>query len=158
MKRLAVAVAVAALAAMAFSLPLFAADPLPWPWKAKTPPDPALTQLTRVDDLAVAIDKSDPPIVSITVKATAPTAGYSELQLTYRLGDPNDLKFEFDARGRAPQEASAQVLAPVSIEAAYSGAPIAKVKVVEVYAKENCMGYSVQDGKAVECAPKPPAE
>jgi hypothetical protein len=149
--------ALAAAVAM-IAMPLLAADPLPWPWKSKTPPDPALALLSRVDDVTVSINKSEPPTISITVKATAPTPGFTELQLTNRLGDPNDLKFEFDARGRPPQDTTTQVLTPVTLEASYADAPIPKVKVIEVYANENCIGYSVPDGKTTECKPKPPQQ
>lgn len=151
MKRLPITLAVAAVAAVAFSLPLLAADPLPWPWKAKTPPDPALVELPHVDAVSVTIDKSNPPIISITVKAQAPAPDYSELQLTYRLGDPKDRIFSFDARGRAPQGAAADVVTPVSIDASYTDAPIGKFDVIEVYSKDNCVAYSVTESKTTEC-------
>lgn len=128
-----------------------AADPQAWPWKSKAPPDPALVTLPKIDDATASVDKS---IVSITVKAMAPTPGYSELQLTPRMGDPKDRIFAFDARGRAPQGMAAQVLTPVTIEASYADAPISKFDVIEVYAKDNCVGYSVTDGKRVECTSK----
>ena len=151
MRRLPLTLVVAALAAFAFSLPLLAADPLPWPWKAKTPPDPALVLLSHIDEVSVAIDKSNPPVLSITVKAQAPSPGYSELQLTYRLGDPKDRIFAFDARGRAPQDTAEQVITPVTIEAAYADAPIGNFDVIEIYAKDNCVGYSVTQSKVTAC-------
>lgn len=149
MRRLPITLAVA-VAAMAVSLPLLAADPLPWPWKAKTPPDPALVELSHVDDLSVVIDKSN-SILTITVRAQAPSPGYSELQLTYRLGDPKDRIFSFDARGRAPQDTPAAVLTPVTIESSYSDAPIGKFDVIEVYSNDSCVAYSVTDSKSVPC-------
>ncbi len=84
----------------------------------------------------------------------APTPGYSELQLTPRMGDPNDRIFAFDARGRAPQDVTDQVETAVNIEASYTGAPIGKFDVIEVYGKDNCMGYSLTDSKPVECSAK----
>jgi hypothetical protein len=149
MRRLPITLALAA-AAVAVSLPLLAADPLPWPWKAKTPPDPALVELSHVDDLSVVIDKSN-SILTITVKAQAPSPDYSELQLTYRLGDPKDRIFSFDARGRAPQDTAAALLTPVTIESSYSDAPIGKFDVIEVYSNDNCVAYSVTDSKSVPC-------
>ncbi len=149
MRRLPITLALAA-AAVAVSLPLLAADPLPWPWKAKTPPDPALVELSHVDDLSVVIDKSN-SILTITVKAQAPSPDYSELQLTYRLGDPKDRIFSFDARGRAPQDMAAALLTPVTIESSYSDAPIGKFDVIEVYSNDNCVAYSVTDSKSVPC-------
>ncbi|MEX1061140.1 MAG: hypothetical protein WED13_08975, partial [Methyloceanibacter sp.] len=96
------------LAVMTASLPLLAADPLPWPWKSKLPPDPALVQLVSVDDVSAVINKSNPPTVVITVNAQAPTPNYTELQLTPRMGDPKDLIFAFDAKGRPPQDMTIQ--------------------------------------------------
>ena len=150
MKRSTMFGALAALAAM--TLPLLAADSVPWPWSTKMPPDPALTPLTSVEDVSVTIDKSDPPTVAISVKASAPTPGYTELQLTPRMGDPEDLIFAFDAKGRAPQDMSAQVITPVTIDLKFSGAPIDKVGVVEIYAQSNCKAFSVTDNKAAECS------
>jgi hypothetical protein len=158
MKRLRLTVALAAAAALALTLPLHAADPLPWPWKAKLPPDPALVELTHVEDLSVAIDKANPPVLSITVKVEAPTPGFGELQLVYRVGDPKDRIFSFDARGRAPQNVAAQVLTPVTIEASYADAPVGNFDVIEVYAKDNCVAYSVTEGKKAECSTAVPPE
>lgn len=161
MQRFAIAAIIAVAAVIAEGiLPVAAAEPQTWPWKAKTPPDPALGLLTRVDSVAVDVSKSDPPVISVTVKATAPAADYTDLQLAYRLGDPNDLKFEFDARGRPPQKPPANPEpTPVTIDAAYRDAPVAKVKVIEVHAKDNCIGYSVTDNKTIDCVkPKVPAQ
>jgi len=147
-------VTIAALA-MLVATPVTAADTLAWPWKSKTPPDPALAMLSKITDLTATVDKS---IVSIVVKVDAPTPNYSELQLTPRMGDPNDRIFAFDARGRAPQDLNNQVITPVTIKASYSAAPIGKFDVIEIYAKENCMGYSVKDGKPVECSSNAPPQ
>ena len=89
---------IASAAVMTASLPLFAADPQPWPWKSKLPPDPALVELASVEGITVVINKSNPPTVAITVNASAPTPGFSEFQLTPRMGDPKDLIFAFDAK------------------------------------------------------------
>jgi hypothetical protein len=147
-------VTIAGLAMLA-TTPLLAADTLPWPWKSKMPLDPALVVLSKVNEVTATVDNA---VVSISVKVDAPTPQYSELQLTPRRGDPNDRIFAFDARGRAPQESVPDETDPVTIDAAYSDAPIGKFDVIEVYAKENCMGYSVKDGKPVECTSKPEAE
>jgi hypothetical protein len=145
---------IAAAAVLTASLPLLAADPQPWPWKSKLPPDPALVQLTSVEDVSVVINKSNPPTVAITVNASAATPGFTELQLTPRMGDPKDLVFAFDAKGRPPQDMTIQVITPVSFSVAYADAPIDKVGVIEVYAQGNCKGFSMTENKAVECTSK----
>lgn len=146
----------AGLAALALTGPLLAADPLPWPWKDKGPNDPALALLTSVEDVSVVVnDKSTPSTVAITVKATAPAPGFTELQLAYRMGDAEDLKFEFDARGRPPQDVTTEAATPVTISAEYADPPLAKLGIVEVYAKDNCMGFSIKDKTKVDCKPRP---
>jgi hypothetical protein len=107
--------------------------------------------LPRVDGVTASIDKE---IATISVQATAPTAGFSELALTPRIGDPKDRIFAFDIRGRAPQEAGAEAPAPVSLDVSFAGAPIGKFDVIEVNGKENCLGYSIPDAKTVECTSK----
>jgi hypothetical protein len=141
--------AVAAAAMMSASV--FADDALPWPWTSKSTPDPALAALTEIVDVAASIDKSDKPLVSITVNATAPTPNYSDLQLVPRMGDPKDLIFAFDAKGRPPQNVSDEAPTQVTISAKYSDAPVAKVGVIEVYGQKNCKALSITDNKAVEC-------
>jgi len=131
--------------------PLFAADALPWPWTSKMPPDPALVVLPKVDGVTAGIDKE---IVHINVKATAPTAGYSELALTPRIGDPEDRIFAFDIRGRAPQKIPEDELSPVSLDIAFKDAPIGKFDVVEVNGKDNCVAYSLTEAKEVLCTSK----
>lgn len=143
--------ALAATAILTGSLPLLA-EPLTWPWKDKTPSDPALVQLSSVENVTAAINKSDPPTVTVTVAALAPTPNFTELQLTPRVGDPNDLIFAFDAKGRPPQDFNTQVVTPVNFTAEYSQAPIEKVGIIEVYSQSNCKAFSVKDGKAVECS------
>jgi hypothetical protein len=145
--------AIAVLTILA-ATPAFAADPQPWPWKAKLPPDLALVVLSTVKSVTAKIDNA---ILRVSVEAEAPTPNYSEFQLTPRMGDPNDRIFVFDARGRSPDTVQAEVLSPATIEAAYSGAPIGKFDVIEIYGTANCMGYSVKDNKPVECTSKPPA-
>ncbi len=151
MNRAKLVAALAATAVLTGTLPLLAA-PLPWPWTDKTPPDPALVVLASVEDVTAAINKSEPPTVTITVAASAATPNFSELQLTPRMGDPNDLIFAFDAKGRPPQDLTTQVITPVTFTAEYSGAPIDKVGVIEVHAQSNCKAFSVKDNKPVECS------
>ena len=67
------------------------------------------------------------------------------------MGDPKDLIFAFDAKGRPPQDMTIQVVTPVSFSVEYSDAPIDKVGVIEVYGQSNCKAFSVTDNKAVEC-------
>jgi hypothetical protein len=143
---------IAALGIASAGGPLFAADPQPWPWKSKLPPDPALTVLSSVEDVTATIKESQPPIVTITVNASAPTPNYSELQLTPRMGDPKDLVFAFDAKGRPPQDLSTQVITPVTFTVEYVDAPIDKVGVVEVHAQGNCKAFSLTEKKAVPCS------
>ena len=150
MNRVKLVGALAATAILTGSLPLLA-EPLTWPWKDKTPSDPALVQLSSVENVTAAINKSDPPTVTVTVAALAPTPNFTELQLTPRVGDPNDLIFAFDAKGRPPQDFTTQVITPVTFTAEYTGAPIEKVGVVEVYGTSNCKAFSVKDNKPVDC-------
>jgi hypothetical protein len=142
---------VAAFALAGGATLLLAADAQPWPWKSKLPPDPALVVLTSVENVTATITKADPPKVTITVNASAPTPNYSELQLTPRMGDPKDQIFAFDAKGRPPQDLSSQVITPVSFTVEYIDAPIEKVGVVEVNAQEGCKGFSLTDNKEVPC-------
>jgi hypothetical protein len=141
----------ASLAVLTASFSLLAAEPLPWPWKSKLPPDPALVELVSVDDVSVVINKSDPPTVGITVNAQAPTPNYTELQLTPRMGDPKDLIFSFDAKGRPPQDMTIQVVTPVSFSVEYVDAPLDKVGVIEVNADGNCKAFSVTKNKVTAC-------
>ena len=142
---------VAAFALAGGATPPWAADAQPWPWKSKLPPDPALVVLTSVEGVTAAITKSDPPKVTITVSASAPTPNYSELQLTPRMGDPKDLIFAFDVKGRPPQDLSNQVITPVSFTVEFIDAPIEKVGVVEVNAQEGCKAFSLTENKEVPC-------
>jgi hypothetical protein len=151
MNRVKLVGALAATAILTGTLPLLAA-PLTWPWKDKTPSDPALVQLSSVEDVTVAINKSDPPTVTVTVAASAPTPNFSELQLTPRVGDPSDLVFAFDAKGRPPQDFNTQVVTPVNFTAEYSGAPIEKVGVIEVHTQSNCKAFSVKDNEPIDCS------
>ena len=141
-------------AVVLISASVLAADTIPWPWASKSTPDPALAALTEIGDVTASIEKSDKPLVSITVNATASTPNYSDLQLVPRMGDPKDLIFAFDAKGRPPQNVNDQAVTQVTISAKYSDAPIAKVGVIEVYGQKNCKAYSITDNKAVECTSK----
>src|SRR6478609_60921 len=66
MNRVKLVGALAATAILTGSLPLLA-EPLTWPWKDKTPSDPALVQLSSVENVTAAINKSAPPTVTVTV-------------------------------------------------------------------------------------------
>ncbi|HLC09317.1 MAG TPA: hypothetical protein VJK06_08540 [Methyloceanibacter sp.] len=144
-----------AICAMAMmSAAVLAADTIPWPWASKSTPDPALAALTEVGDLTATIEKSDKPLVAITVTATAPTPDYSDLQLVPRMGDPKDLIFAFDAKGRPPQNVSDEAPTQITISAKYSDAPTAKVGVIEIYGQKNCKAFSIADNKPVECTSK----
>jgi hypothetical protein len=145
---------VASAAVMTASLSLLAAEPETWPWKSKLPPNPALVELTSVESVTVTVNKSDPPIVAITVNASAPSPGFSEFQLAPRMGDPKDLIFSFDAKGRPSQDMATQVITPVTFSLEYKDAPIEKVGVVEVYGQSNCKAISVKDNKETECTSK----
>jgi hypothetical protein len=131
--------------------PLFAADPAPWPWKSKLPPDPALVTLTSIEDVTAAINKTDPPTVTITVNASAPALDFSELQLAPRIGDAKDLIFAFDAKGRPPQDLTTPMVTPVTFTVEYADAPIDKIGVVEVNAQGSCKAFSLTENKAVTC-------
>lgn len=137
------------------SLSLLAADTQQWPWKNTAPVDPALALLANVDTLTVSIGGSQPPTLTVSVGAQAPTPGFTELTLTPRFGDPNDVIFAFDARGRRPQEMTIQVLTPVRISAEYADAPLSSVGVIEVYAQGNCKAFSLKDKAEVECTMNP---
>ena len=130
-----------------------AADTQPWPWKEPKTPDPALALLSEVGQLAVTATEGES--LKISVEAQAPTPKFTELQFTPRIGDPKDLIFAFDVRGRPPQGFVAQVLTPVTIEAEYTDVPLVSVGVVEVYAQGNCKAFSLKDKKDVECTMKP---
>jgi hypothetical protein len=139
---------------LAASLSAAYADPLIWPWKDKMPPDPALAILSSVDSVSAAINKTNPPTVTIKVGASAPTPNFTELQLTPRIGDPKDQIFSFDAKGRPPQDMTIQVITRVEISAEYSDAPVESLGVVEVYGQANCKAFSLKDNKEVECSAK----
>ncbi len=151
MNRATLAGALAATAALTLSLPLLA-EPVTWPWKNKTPGDPALVNLASVEDVTASISKSDPPLLTINVSASAPTPNFTELQLTPRIGDPNDEIFAFDAKGRPPQDLTSQVVTPVTFTAEYTDAPTDKVGVVEIHTTSNCKAFSVKDQKSVDCS------
>ena len=137
------------------STAILAAETKTWPWLDQTPVDPALALLYRVDALSVSVTELAEPTLHIVVEAQAPTPGFTELKLTPRIGDPNDQIFAFDVRGRRPQEFVSQVLTPVTIDVEYENAPLASVSVVEVYAHDNCMAFSLKDNTEVECTMNP---
>jgi hypothetical protein len=134
-----------------------AAQTKPWPFNVKTPPNPALGLMNSIDDVKVSVSASDPKLITITVQATAPGPGYSNLTLVGKPGPLNDLTFAFEARGRPPQQTSPQPEpTQVTLGGTYEDAPIAKVKTVEIYARNNCMAYSVADGKTGPCTVRMP--
>lgn len=149
MKRL---VLIVALTACAFAATPLTAETRLWPWKDKTPPDPALVTLSSIESVTASISQSEPPVLTITMEASAPAPGYSELQLTPRIGDPKDLVFAFDAKGRPSQDQSTQVVTPVTITLDYADMPADKVGVIEVYAQSNCKAFSLKDNKETECS------
>ena len=131
-----------------------AAETQSWPWNDKAPVDPALALLTKIDTLKVAIAELKTPTLSIMVEAQAPTTGFTEVKLTPRIGDPGDRVFAFDVRGRRPQEAAGAPTA-VTIDVEYADAPLASVGIVEIYAKDNCKAFSLEDKTEVECTMNP---
>jgi hypothetical protein len=137
--------------ALAGTLPVLA-EPLPWPWKDKMPPDPALAILTSVESVTAAINKKEPATLTINVTAKAPNPGFTELQLVPRMGDPKDLIFSFEIKGRPPQDVTIQVLTDVTLSPEYTDAPIASVGIVEVFGQENCKAFSLKDNKEIECS------
>ncbi len=151
MRRLIAIGAVSAIAGLAATFPA-SAEALIWPWKDKMPSDPALVVLTSVESVTASISKSDPPTVTINVSATAPTSGFTEMQLGPRIGNAEDLVFAFDAKGRPPQDMTNQVTTPVTFNLEYKDAPIDKVGVIEVYGQENCKAFSITDNKETACS------
>ena len=147
--------AVAACALVLTSLPLAAEEPQSWPWNDTTPVDPALALLEKIVSLEVSITDLKNSKLRISVDAEAPTPGFTEVKLTPRLGQPNDLIFAFDIRGRRPQDMGTQAETPVSVDVVYGDAPLASVGVVEVYAQENCKAYSLKDKTEVDCTMSP---
>jgi hypothetical protein len=138
-------------AAFLAATPLLAAEPLAWPWTSKTPSDPALMVLPKVESVTGSLDDTT---LKLTVKAVAPTTGFSELALSPRIGDPKDRVFAFDIRGRAPQEVAAPAETQVSLDVTFTGAPSGKFDIVEIHAKENCQGYSLTAKNPVACSAK----
>ncbi|MGV1015170.1 MAG: hypothetical protein ACOYB4_09395 [Methyloceanibacter sp.] len=141
--------ALIALAGLAAS-PLLA-EPRPWPWKDKTPPDPALVTLTSIEKVTASLSSAEPPVLTVTVEASAPAPGFTELQFAPRIGDPKDLIFAFDAKGRPPQDMSTQVVSPVTVTADYADPPADKVGVVEVHAQNNCKAFSIKNNQETAC-------
>jgi hypothetical protein len=144
----------AAFTLFASSAAATAAETRPWPWKSRTPPDPALSVLSSVESVTAAVNKTNPPTVTISVGATAPTPNFTELQLVPRIGDPKDMVFAFDAKGRPPQDMTVQVPSPVEITATYADAPVESLGVVEIYAQTNCKAFSLKENEEVECSAK----
>ncbi len=76
------------------------------------------------------------------------------------MGDPKDLIFAFDAKGRPPQDMTIQVVTPVSFTVEYSDAPIDKIGVVEVNAHGELQGLlrDREQGNGVHLAVGPAIE
>ncbi len=155
--------AIAALLAISLAGPASAKTkhgPIKWPFGQKVPPNPALGMLDKIDDVSVDISKTDPQLITITVKAMAPRPGYSDLTLVDKPGPLDDMTFAFEARGRPPQDMTQKPQATeVTLTGTYKDAPIAKVQSIEIYANQNCVAYSVADHTTGNCKVKmPPAE
>ncbi|XSG82389.1 MAG: hypothetical protein ACPW61_01005 [Methyloligella sp. ZOD6] len=131
---------------------VMAADVKVWPFNEKTPRDPALGLLQKVDSLAVEITGKDPKRITIDVTATTPRPGYTDLTLVNRPGKLNDRIFAFELRGRPPQTPAKQEK-PTEVTAGgtYKDAPVGDIDVIEVYAEDNCIAYSLAKSKTVEC-------
>lgn len=128
-----------------------AADVEPWPWIENAAPNLALATLSEIKSVTAEIDALDPPTVSVSVEAMAPTTGFTELQLTPVMGDPDDQIFTFEAKGRPPQDVTPQVLTPVTVSGKYKDAPVAQVAIIEVRGVDNCKAYSLKDKAEVAC-------
>jgi hypothetical protein len=130
----------------------FAADPMVWPFVDKAPRDPALGLLQKVDSVDVEISDLEGQLITIDVKATAPRPGYTDVTLVNRPGKLNDRIFAFDLRGRPPQK-PAKEEDPTELTAGgtYKDAPVGEIDVIEIYAEENCIAYSIVEKKTVEC-------
>ncbi|MEG6509706.1 hypothetical protein V6C03_12090 [Methyloligella sp. 2.7D] len=131
------------------------AAPLAWPFgESRSPRDPALALLAKIDTLKVSLVGEDENnlLVKIEIEAATPYPGFTDLTLVGRPGKLNDRIFAFEARGRPPQRPNTdEAPETVSIGGTYEGAPIASVNVVEVFAKENCLAYSLAEKKEVPC-------
>ncbi|ODA68418.1 hypothetical protein A7A08_00241 [Methyloligella halotolerans] len=136
-----------------------AAEPKVWPFAEKAPRDPALGLLQKVDSLEVSVTDIDPKLVTIDVKATAPRPGYTDVTLVNRPGKLNDRIFAFELRGRPPQQPAKDV-EPTEMTAGgtYKDAPVGEIEVIEIYAEQNCVAYSLAEKKTVECTTRVPQD
>ncbi|MFD0987184.1 hypothetical protein [Methyloligella solikamskensis] len=142
----------AALIGLATSGAALAAEPMVWPFAEKAPRDPALGLLQKVDGIEVSVKDLDAKLIAIEVKATAPRPGYTDLTLVNRPGKLNDRIFAFELRGRPPQEPSEdEDPTEVTAGGTYKDAPVGEIDVIEVYAEDNCIAYSLAEEKTVEC-------
>lgn len=137
--------------ALALAVSPLAAETQIWPWKDKKPLDPALVTLTSIESVTASLSSLSPPTLTVKVEASAPTQGYTELQLWPRAGDRTDLIFAFDAKGRPPQDRTDPVVTPVTISLDYAEVPAAKLGTIEIYGETNCKAISIKDNKPVEC-------
>lgn len=118
--------------------------PTPWPFNTGKLPNPALGLMSKVDGIKVAVGGNKSKLLTITVEATAPREGYSDLTLVGRPGPKDDQTFAFDARGRPPENMTAAAQpTPVTVQGTFANAPVSSVKTVEIYAEHNCIAYSV---------------
>lgn len=148
------AVAAAALISLSMigSAAAAAEKPAQWPFGLIRLPNPALGLLQKIDDVKVAISKTDPKLITITVQATASRPGYTDLTLVDRPGPLDDMTFAFTARGRPPENPSFKPEpTAVTLTGTYKDAPLAKVQHVEIIGRDNCIDYSVASGTSGKC-------
>lgn len=100
------------------------------------PPGSAERQLAEITSVTVA--KTSPNSITVTVKAMAPTPGYSHFRLkpvTYIQAPPDGI-YDLTAVGVPPGGIVAQVLSPVSFTYAWQTYP-GELKGVRVHALSN---------------------
>lgn len=120
--------AIAALALAACQAPTQAAEPA-----RGRPPGSVERQLAEITSVRVV--KTSPNTVTVTVKAVAPTPGYSHFSLrpvTY-IQAPPDGMYDLTAVGTPPGGIVAQVLTPVALTYAWQTYP-GELKGVRVHA------------------------
>lgn len=91
-------------------------------------------QLQSVSSASIAVDKTG--ALTMTAKATAPRAGYTNLGFLRRIyaGPPKDGIYELDVVGDKPA-AGAQVVTPVEVKGAWDTYPKEHLKGVRLVAK-----------------------
>ena len=113
--------------------------------------DPALATLSHVDD----VTRRRQRVRSVDHRGQGHGAGpglQRSSQLTPRMGDPNDRIFAFDAAGARRTRTCEPGADAGELERSHTPMrPSSKLDVIEVYANDNCMAYSVKDKKPIEC-------